>query len=63
MKFPIRTGLAWELRPKRSHSERREASSTHDGWYDDDYDKQTVVAFWFHLSQAEGRGFESGFTP
>lgn len=23
MKFPIRTGLTWELQPKQSHCERR----------------------------------------
>ncbi|KAI8441856.1 hypothetical protein MSG28_005540 [Choristoneura fumiferana] len=41
VKFPIRTGPAWELRPKPSCSERRPvpSSGTHIGWDDDDDDE------------------------
>ncbi|KAI8423432.1 hypothetical protein MSG28_012565 [Choristoneura fumiferana] len=42
VKFPIRTGPAWELRPKPSCSERRPvpSSGTYIGWDDDDDDDE-----------------------
>ncbi|KAI8421197.1 hypothetical protein MSG28_008266 [Choristoneura fumiferana] len=60
VKFPIRTGPAWELLPKPFHSERRPVPSngTYIGWDDDDGKALHPVGFIMQGTNAEGNGHQ-----